>query len=127
MPIAFVIVPILLGAGVFGALTFASQETEDMSPAEQTKRLNTSVSNFLGVWYRFANDVMLLSGMRLKDWQRMMSCARSYWLLMYLVNLIANLSSKRMETVLISRFVITMIYHLVTNTRYLLISRQIIF
>jgi hypothetical protein len=43
MPIAFIIVPVLLGAGVFGALTFASQETEDMSPAEQTKRLNTFV------------------------------------------------------------------------------------
>jgi hypothetical protein len=43
MPIAFIIVPIMLGAGVFGALTFASQETEDMSPAEQTKRLNTLV------------------------------------------------------------------------------------
>lgn len=40
MPLAFVIVPILLGAGVFGALAFASQETEDMSPAEQTKKLN---------------------------------------------------------------------------------------
>ena len=43
MPIAFIIVPIMLGTGVFGALAFASRETEDMSPAEQTKRLNTSV------------------------------------------------------------------------------------
>jgi hypothetical protein len=40
MPLAFIIVPVLLGTGVLGALTFASQETEDMSPAEQTKRLN---------------------------------------------------------------------------------------
>mmetsp|Transcript_36191 Transcript_36191/g.75667 ORF Transcript_36191/g.75667 Transcript_36191/m.75667 type:complete len:82 (-) Transcript_36191:417-662(-) len=44
MPLAFIIVPIMLGAGVFGALTFASQETEDMSPAEQTKRLNTEAT-----------------------------------------------------------------------------------
>jgi hypothetical protein len=40
MPIAFVIVPIILAGGVLGALTFASQETEDMSPAEITKKLN---------------------------------------------------------------------------------------
>ena len=43
MPLAFVIVPTMLGAGVFGALAFAPQETKDMSPAEQTKRLNTFV------------------------------------------------------------------------------------
>jgi len=45
MPIAFLIVPVLLGTGVFSALAFASRETEDMSPAEQTKRLNTSVDS----------------------------------------------------------------------------------
>jgi hypothetical protein len=43
VPLAFVIVPTMLGAGVFGALAFAPQETKDMSPAEQTKRLNTFV------------------------------------------------------------------------------------
>lgn len=47
MPIAFLIVPVLLGTGVFSALAFASRETEDMSPAEQTKRLNTSVDSAL--------------------------------------------------------------------------------
>jgi hypothetical protein len=43
VPLAFVIVPTMLGAGVFGALAFAPQETKDMSSAEQTKRLNTFV------------------------------------------------------------------------------------
>mmetsp|Transcript_95971 Transcript_95971/g.140230 ORF Transcript_95971/g.140230 Transcript_95971/m.140230 type:complete len:86 (+) Transcript_95971:44-301(+) len=41
MPIALILVPMCLAGGVFGLLGFASQETEDMSPAEQTKRLNT--------------------------------------------------------------------------------------
>ena len=40
--IAFIVVPVILLGGVFGALTFASQETEDMSPAEVTKKLNRS-------------------------------------------------------------------------------------
>lgn len=42
-PIAFLVVPVVLLGGVFGALTFASQETEDMSPAEVTKKLNRLV------------------------------------------------------------------------------------
>ncbi len=44
MPIAFVILPFILAGGVLGALTFASQETEDMSPAEVTKKLNRCAS-----------------------------------------------------------------------------------
>ncbi|EKX32097.1 hypothetical protein GUITHDRAFT_121724 [Guillardia theta CCMP2712] len=41
MPIALVIIPLVLIGGVVGAIGFASQETDDMSPAEQTKRLNS--------------------------------------------------------------------------------------
>eukprot|EP00960_Hanusia_phi_P030051 748357-Hanusia_phi.AAC.1 len=41
MPIALVVIPLVLIGGVVGAIGFASQETEDMSPAEQTKRLNS--------------------------------------------------------------------------------------
>lgn len=40
MPIALIVVPVCLVGGVLGLLGFASQETEDMSPAEQTMRLN---------------------------------------------------------------------------------------
>ena len=40
MPIALVVVPLVLAGSVFGLIGFASQETEDMSPAETTMRLN---------------------------------------------------------------------------------------
>ena len=40
MPIALIAVPLILIGGVVGAIGFASQETEDMSPSEQTLRLN---------------------------------------------------------------------------------------
>ena len=40
MPIMLLVVPALLVSGVVGAIGFASQETEDMSPSEQTLRMN---------------------------------------------------------------------------------------
>lgn len=40
MPVALVVIPMFLAGSVLGLIGFASQETEDMSPAEQTMRLN---------------------------------------------------------------------------------------
>eukprot|EP00286_Rhodomonas_abbreviata_P015120 CAMPEP_0181318730 /NCGR_PEP_ID=MMETSP1101-20121128/17167_1 /TAXON_ID=46948 /ORGANISM="Rhodomonas abbreviata, Strain Caron Lab Isolate" /LENGTH=79 /DNA_ID=CAMNT_0023426229 /DNA_START=52 /DNA_END=291 /DNA_ORIENTATION=+ len=47
MPIALLIIPMALLGGVVGAIGFASQETEDMSPAEQTKKLNREAAERL--------------------------------------------------------------------------------
>mmetsp|Transcript_9676 Transcript_9676/g.22702 ORF Transcript_9676/g.22702 Transcript_9676/m.22702 type:complete len:80 (-) Transcript_9676:427-666(-) len=41
MPIMLLVIPMMLVGGVVGAIGFASQETEDMSPSEQTMRLNS--------------------------------------------------------------------------------------
>eukprot|EP00293_Proteomonas_sulcata_P012690 CAMPEP_0184309142 /NCGR_PEP_ID=MMETSP1049-20130417/17399_1 /TAXON_ID=77928 /ORGANISM="Proteomonas sulcata, Strain CCMP704" /LENGTH=78 /DNA_ID=CAMNT_0026621977 /DNA_START=481 /DNA_END=717 /DNA_ORIENTATION=- len=47
MAIILFVVPLVLMGGVGGALAFASQETEDMSPSEQTKRLNVEAAERL--------------------------------------------------------------------------------
>mmetsp|Transcript_37379 Transcript_37379/g.88372 ORF Transcript_37379/g.88372 Transcript_37379/m.88372 type:complete len:84 (-) Transcript_37379:228-479(-) len=47
MPIALVLIPMCLLGGVVGAIGFASQETEDMSPAEVTKKLNKDATERL--------------------------------------------------------------------------------
>mmetsp|Transcript_2916 Transcript_2916/g.7203 ORF Transcript_2916/g.7203 Transcript_2916/m.7203 type:complete len:84 (-) Transcript_2916:84-335(-) len=66
MPIVFVILPFVLAGGVLGALSFASQETEDMSPAEVTKKLNTEATA------RLERDLALKKKLDLQDVSREM-------------------------------------------------------